>query len=308
MVSGSLCLRIGVRKWKVQWAHGLPLGKFNLRKVRVKTMKLIFEKLNHYFYRKWHLAVLDMDAGLWVIESKASNIPYLKAQNAKGRHILLQPEPVIESYYLLVDDLTWPMILSHHHYPNGGWKPGRMVVETSPGNYQVWIHSSRRLSLIEKRYWLKKLCSDPGADPNNRWGRCPGFRNRKDKYRDPTGGYPLAKLIWIDWRGKVEIPHSNNEISSSCGKREQGKKDFKDSMNPDKISGKTSIPFPPPPQAGACVVVKTFFVLNMQEAMNLLLTFHMPLLWPEEDILIMRLESVLFLNVPYGKIILEREE
>ena len=213
-------------------------------------MKLIFEKLNHYFYRKWHLAVLDMNVGLWVIKPKALNIPYLKAQNAKGRHILLQPEPVIESYYLLVDDLTWPMILSHHHYPNGGWKPGRMVIETSPGNYQVWIHSSRRLSLIEKRYWLKKLCSDPGADPNNRWGRCPGFRNRKDKYRDPTGGYPLSKLIWIDWRGQAEIPHSNNEISSTFGKREQGKKGSRGFMNQDEIPGKTSIPFPPPPQKG----------------------------------------------------------
>jgi hypothetical protein len=213
-------------------------------------MKLIFEKLNCYFYGKWHLAVLDMDVGLWVIESKVLNIPYLKAENAKGRHILLQPEPVIESYYLLVDDLTWPMILSHHHYPNGGWKPGRMVVKTSPANYQVWIHSSRRLSLSEKRYWLKKLCSDPGADPNNRWGRCPGFRNRKEKYRDSTGGYPLSKLIWIDWKGQAEIPHSNNQISSSFGKREQGKKGFKDFMNPDETSGKTSIPFSPLPQAG----------------------------------------------------------
>jgi len=54
-----------------------------------------------------------------------------------------------------------------------------MVVETSSGNYQVWIHSDRPLSLDEKRYWLKRLHNDPGADRNNRWGRYPGFRNRK---------------------------------------------------------------------------------------------------------------------------------
>jgi len=168
------------------------------------------------------VAVLDIDAGLWVIEPKAFNIPYLKAENAKGRHILLQPAPAIESYYLLVDDLTWPMILSHHHYPNGTWKQGRMVVETSPANYQVWIRSSRRLSLNEKRSWLKKLCSDPGADPHNRWGRCPGFRNRKDKYRDSIGGYPLSRLIWIDWRGQAEIPYSRNDISSSFPPLPQG--------------------------------------------------------------------------------------
>jgi len=81
-----------------------------------------------------------------------------------------------------------------------------MVVETSPRNYQVWIHSQRQLSLVEKRFWLKRLGSDPGADPNNRWGRCPGFRNRKDKHRSACGQYPLARLIWIDWASVAQIP------------------------------------------------------------------------------------------------------
>ena len=81
-----------------------------------------------------------------------------------------------------------------------------MVIETSPGNYQVWIRASRVLDIEEKRYWLKKLRSDPGADPCNRWGRCPGFRNRKHKYRDASGRYPLARLIWIDWRNRADIP------------------------------------------------------------------------------------------------------
>jgi len=85
-----------------------------------------------------------------------------------------------------------------------------MIVETSPGNYQVWIHSSRRLSLEEKRYWLKRLHSDPGADPNNRWGRCPGFRNRKAKHRQADGSYPLAKLVWIDWRNRADIPPAHS--------------------------------------------------------------------------------------------------
>jgi hypothetical protein len=81
-----------------------------------------------------------------------------------------------------------------------------MVVETSPDNYQVWIHANRSIPLDEKRYWLKRLKSDPGADPHNRWGRCPGFRNRKEKYRTNSGRYPLAKLIWIDWKHRASIP------------------------------------------------------------------------------------------------------
>jgi len=107
---------------------------------------------------------------------------------------------------MLADDLTWSIVESHHKTANGSWRPGRMVVETSPCNYQVWIRSSQHLTSYEKRYWLKKMCSDPGATPKNRWGRMPGFRNRKEKYRTVTGQYPLSRLIWVDWKRKALIP------------------------------------------------------------------------------------------------------
>jgi hypothetical protein len=182
-------------------------------------MERIFEKLDRYFCRKWRLAVLDMDRGRWIVKPETSNIPYLKAENANGRHILIQPDSTLDPYYLLVDDVGWTLIQRQHQFKNGVWKPGRMVVETSRRNYQVWIHSSRHLSLKEKRYWLKKLHSDPGADPNNRWGRCPGFRNRKHKHRRSTGGYPLSRLIWIDWRYRAEIPDTHINTSDSELKR-----------------------------------------------------------------------------------------
>ncbi len=176
-------------------------------------MKSIFLKLNRYFCAKWQLAVLDLNAGRWIISSCYKNIPYLKAENAGGRHILLQPDSSVSPYYIMIDDLSNTMIQLHHKYNNGTWKPGRMAVETSPDNYQIWIHSDRPLSLNEKRFWLIKLCNDPGADPNNRWGRCPGFRNKKEKYRDSAGGYPLSKLIWIDWKFKANIPQYKSQHS-----------------------------------------------------------------------------------------------
>jgi len=169
-------------------------------------MEVIFEKLSRYFYHRWHVAVLDMHIGRWVVEPKPSNIAYLKAENANGRHILIQPHSIIAPHYLLVDDICQPLIQQQHQHKDGRWKPGRMLVETSNNNYQLWIHSRQSLSLNQKRYWLKKLNSDPGADPKNRWGRCPGFRNRKDKHRNSTGRYPLSKLIWIDWKGLANIP------------------------------------------------------------------------------------------------------
>lgn len=169
-------------------------------------MERIFYKLKRYFYGQWVVGVLDFSCGLWSREPAASNIAYFKAQNAAGRHILIRPCPNIESYYMLADDLNWSLVNRHHRFSTGEWRPGRMAIETSPGNFQVWIHSSRSLPIAEKRYWLKKLHSDPGADPKHRWGRCPGFRNRKAKYRDANGNYPLSRLIWVDWKRMAEIP------------------------------------------------------------------------------------------------------
>lgn len=147
-----------------------------------------------------------MEIGRWIVAPKTSNLSYLKAENANGRHILMQPDPVVSSYYLIVDDVDLKLLHQHHKNASGCWKSGRMVVETSKGNFQVWIHSARPLPLEEKRYWLKRLKSDPGADPHNRWGRCPGFRNRKEKHFIASEGYPLARLIWIDWLNQAEIP------------------------------------------------------------------------------------------------------
>ena len=168
-------------------------------------MRKLLEKLHRFFSADYSLAVLDMDVGSrWFVKPEPTNIAYLKAENAQGRHILIQP--ALQSYYLLVDDISFETIGIQHRFSDGTWKPGRMVVETSPSNYQVWVHASRPLPLSEKRYWLKRLKSDPGADPSNRWGRCPGFRNRKKKHLDPSGGYPLARLVWIDWKNKAHIP------------------------------------------------------------------------------------------------------
>jgi hypothetical protein len=167
-------------------------------------MITIFEKLNRYFQANWHLAVLDLKKGLWTIEPKPAVIPYLKAENAKGRHILIQPKD--PSTYILADDLSHRLLSAHHKHPDGSFKPGRMVVETSAHNFQVWIHSQHPVTLDQKRFLLHKLKSDPGADPNNRFGRCPGFRNRKEKYQTPQGFFPLAKLIWIDWKHQTLIP------------------------------------------------------------------------------------------------------
>ncbi len=172
----------------------------------------IFCKLNNYFKNNWRLAVLDLNAGRWLVETYLSNKLYLKAENAHGRHILMQP--VNEEYFILADDINPELLQLNHKNIDGSWKKGRLVVETSPCNYQVWINSSRALNLREKKHWLAKMHSDPGATPTNRWGRMPGFRNRKQKYKSKHGLYPLAKLIWVDWRYRACVPKLQFETKS----------------------------------------------------------------------------------------------
>lgn len=167
-------------------------------------MITIFEKLDRFFRHNWQLAVLDLHKGRWLITPKPRVIPYLKAQNALGRHILIQP--IYPDSFLLADDISPLLLKNHHQFPNGSFKPARLIIETSPNNFQVWIHFNKPLTLNQKHFLLHKLKSDPAAHPHNRFGRCPGFRNRKLKYQNPNGGFPLAKLIWVDWQNRADIP------------------------------------------------------------------------------------------------------
>jgi hypothetical protein len=246
-------------------------------------MKTIFEKLRRFFNENWQLAVLDLEKGLWRLDPHIDKIPCLKAHNAKGRHIFMQP--LDQPQYLLVDDLDWITVKRHHKLPDNTWKPGRMVVETSAHNFQVWIRSSQPLSLEQKRFLLKILQSDPGADPNNRFGRCPGFRNRKNRYQSPDGKYPLCKLIWIDWLSVAHIPqHILQHLSTSSPNLSH------------------------PPRGGACVFKPLHPAACINEMVNPKPTFHMPLHWPEKAIRTILFDPSSLSRELHGRIIWVRSE
>lgn len=164
-------------------------------------MEIVLRKLSRYF-GAWKIGVMNPDRGLWALRPAPEAIGYLKAMNAKGYHIFMKPED--EGCFLLLDDIPGNGLKVQQDH--GRYRPGRLVVETSPGNFQVWLKSSRTLSNPEKRYWIRQFNSDPACDPNLRWGRCPGFFNRKEKYRNKKGRYPLSRLIWVDWRYLAELP------------------------------------------------------------------------------------------------------
>lgn len=184
-------------------------GRFaQSKKNAAQGMTPIMQKMERYF-EEYELGVYeeaqgDKGGAVWKVNQSEKTPGYLKAMNAQGRHIFVRPSFEKEAHFMLHDDLD-KNGLNKYHKENGKFKPGRMVVESSPGNYQVWIKSERPLSIEEKTHWLNKMDSDPGASPKHRWGRCPGFRNRKQKYQTEKG-YPLAKTVWIDWKNQAQIP------------------------------------------------------------------------------------------------------
>lgn len=164
----------------------------------------IFLKICKFFENTFEFGV-HRDNGsesvVWRVVAEKNRLPYLRAENCKGNNIYMRPLPEITGYFLLVDDLAPEQLMEHREMP------GRMIVETSPANYQVWIRTSNYLSDESKKNILLQLGSDPGAAPAKRWGRAPGFTNRKRKHRMMNGFYPYAKLHYMNSNAvEMEVP------------------------------------------------------------------------------------------------------
>jgi len=132
------------------------------------------------------------------------NLSYIRYRNCQGDNIFVKP--VSYNFFILIDDLK--------DISDRLDKPGRMIVETSPANFQVWIHSDRMLEPEEKHHYQKLYGTDPGANSDVRWGRCPGFTNRKDKYKRPDGSFPLSRIIKIT-SGNEPFPRVQLDKTSS---------------------------------------------------------------------------------------------
>ncbi len=138
------------------------------------------------------------DAGMHRLESVPAlrllqMLPYLKYRNANGAHIYTRPTG--ESPYTLLDDLT-PATLAQ--LAAEGYGPAA-VVETSPGSFQAWLRHSQPLPKELGTPAAKTLAAQFGADRSaadwRRFGRAPGFTNRKQQHRNVQGLYPFARLI-----------------------------------------------------------------------------------------------------------------
>lgn len=162
--------------------------------------------LSANFFLDFEFGIADLPANgqrrVWRRPATVNVLRYLSAMNAAGKHIFWRPTPGREPYYMLHDDANVAALLRYYRF-NAARRPawamsGCLIIETSPGNYQVWIRLAAPASPEEKKRWLDFVGSDPGAAPLHRWGRAPGWRNVKEKHCQPDGTFPLARLIWVN--------------------------------------------------------------------------------------------------------------
>jgi hypothetical protein len=78
-----------------------------------------------------------------------------------------------------------------------GFAPA-VVVETSPGNFQAWLHHGqilpKRLSTFVARLLASRFGGDLASADWRHYGRLAGFTNRKNKYRKTDGTFPYVRL------------------------------------------------------------------------------------------------------------------
>lgn len=118
-------------------------------------------------------------------DDRAAVLPWLRARNTEGAtNIWVRPAAVLEAHPLvMLDDLPASRALAVCQ------KYGGAAVETSPESpgkpalAQAWIVLSRPLDREARQDVAAALCrligSDPDAVSEPRWGRLPGFRQRK---------------------------------------------------------------------------------------------------------------------------------
>jgi len=129
---------------------------------------------------------------VWDRDTLLRSIPWLRLKNGRGRNIYIRPSG--EHRLSLIDDIGWRTV---GRLKEEGFEPA-VVVETSPGNFQVWLNHGeilpRELSTYAARLLARRFLGDPASADWRHYGRLAGFTNRKEKYRKENGLYPFVLL------------------------------------------------------------------------------------------------------------------
>lgn len=123
------------------------------------------------------------------------NVKWLRSENAKGAGIFVR---ALDRRITLLDDVTLDGI---QDLTESGFEPSA-AVETSADNYQAWIRlvpldqpePSPEVAKVASRNLTQFSSGDLGAVGSERFGRMPGFTNRKPKHKNARGLSPWVTL------------------------------------------------------------------------------------------------------------------
>lgn len=147
----------------------------------------------------YQVRLLRRDSGAvttreWSGEQIMKAIPWLRRENARGKEILFRPT---DSRYVLLDDVP-PGSLPD--LKAAGCAPA-LAIETSPGRIQAWMrlpHAVPDRELTEiSRQLVQRFGADKGGIGAIRFGKLPGFTNRKPEREYEKGGKVLAPFVKI---------------------------------------------------------------------------------------------------------------
>jgi RepB DNA-primase from phage plasmid len=129
---------------------------------------------------------------VWNLDTLLRSVSWLRLKNSEGRHIYIRPAG--EHCLSLIDDISTTVI---ERLKSDGFAPA-VVLETSPGNFQAWLHHGqvlpKHLSTLAARNLASRFGGDLASADWRHFGRIAGFTNRKDKYRKTDGTFPYVRL------------------------------------------------------------------------------------------------------------------
>jgi hypothetical protein len=156
--------------------------------------------------RVLEVGVRNGDRGLmmrrqWTPSEALHFLPWLKARNARGADIYIQPAPDLLHGLVLVDDLSRQAIAK---LVADGLTPA-CTVETSRANFQVWVKIAPVVLPALRTVIARRLARDYGGDPASvgagHFGRLAGFTNCKPQRVDADGRRSF--VLCRTWDGAV---------------------------------------------------------------------------------------------------------
>jgi hypothetical protein len=121
------------------------------------------------------------------------SISWLRLKNAEGRNIYIRPAG--EHSLSLIDDASIQVI---EHLKSEGFAPA-VVLETSPGNFQAWLHHGqilpKLLSTLAARLLASRFGGDLASADWRHYGRLAGFTLWPTAYRRTKPATPSPHVI-----------------------------------------------------------------------------------------------------------------